>query len=545
MKTKFTLLLSLILCVQLIAQQSDSLAINNINAAFFKNGSLFQTGSDFGKFTVNGTNLTTIFNGSLWMGGMVNNSLRTAVQTYYLFTDTLSGNSNTDFSAGPIADSYTGSAYNNRYNRVWHITKDQIAYHRANYNQPNYVPEGSIINWPGNGNPSNGEALLLAPFYDINQNDIYEPLLGEYPNIRGDEAIYVLYNEENRPIPATLTQPLRFEVHLMAYAYDSISSASLHNTIFLHYRIFNRSSNTVDSLVITNWLDFDIGNAFDDITGSDSTNSLIFCYNGDDFDNGGFGLNPPAIGLLYLNPSMGGHMYYNNSAGGGSPVATTDPSLPQEYYHYMTQRWLNGNPLVVEDPSGPGSSFNGDGYVANPSLYTPTRWAYEESKNWYESPTNQADKRNLISTSPISLAPGSDICLDMALIYGRDLSKPEAYAAVDIVKNHAQGVKQHFNSAGFNCMGTDISIKELNTVSDEVAFYPNPFSLNANIKADFVITELKIFDVTGQVVTQLQNIDQSELQLEFSKNQLKPGVYFLSITGTKGNHYSRKIMVKP
>jgi hypothetical protein len=46
-----------------------------------------------------------------------------------------------------------------------------------------------LLYWPGNGNIQNGEARFLAPFNDENFNQLYEPWLGETPDIRGDEAV--------------------------------------------------------------------------------------------------------------------------------------------------------------------------------------------------------------------------------------------------------------------------------------------------------------------------------------------------------------------
>ncbi|MFT4522925.1 MAG: hypothetical protein ACI8ZN_001877, partial [Bacteroidia bacterium] len=54
----------------------------------------------------------------------------------------------------------------------------------------------SINNWPGNGNASKGEPTLIAPFKDLNGNNIYEPANGEYPLIRGEESHFAIFNED-------------------------------------------------------------------------------------------------------------------------------------------------------------------------------------------------------------------------------------------------------------------------------------------------------------------------------------------------------------
>jgi hypothetical protein len=45
----------------------------------------------------------------------------------------------------------------------------------------------------------------------------------------------------------------------MAYAFNNSIDSALNNTIFINYRIYNRSQNNYDSLYIGSFTDFDIG----------------------------------------------------------------------------------------------------------------------------------------------------------------------------------------------------------------------------------------------------------------------------------------------
>jgi hypothetical protein len=36
----------------------------------------------------------------------------------------------------------------------------------------------------------------LLPFADVNNNGIYDPSYGDYPNVLGDEALYLMYNDK-------------------------------------------------------------------------------------------------------------------------------------------------------------------------------------------------------------------------------------------------------------------------------------------------------------------------------------------------------------
>ena len=92
---------------------------------------------------------------------------------------------NVDFQPGPISGSYDND-YKSKYVRIWKTDRGMIANHVNNYNNPEYEMPEEISTWPGNGDPENGEAAQLAPYYDKNENGIYEPNQGDYPLIRGD-----------------------------------------------------------------------------------------------------------------------------------------------------------------------------------------------------------------------------------------------------------------------------------------------------------------------------------------------------------------------
>ena len=70
-------------------------------------------------------------------------------------------------------------------------------------------------------------------------------------------------------------------------------------------------------------------------------------------------------------------MYYNN--GGTTNIAqTSDPDNAAEFYNYMRNLWKNGNPLVVETPSGPFNPGNGDGFT-NDGSGQRTLYAYPQA----------------------------------------------------------------------------------------------------------------------------------------------------------------------
>ncbi|MBK8414465.1 MAG: hypothetical protein IPL22_08120 [Bacteroidetes bacterium] len=65
------------------------------------------------------------------------------------------------------------------------------------------------------------------------------------------------------------------------------------------------------------WIDYDLGNATDDYVGTDVSLDMIYAYNGDSDDEttSGYGINPPAQGVYFLNQTLSGSMTYDNING--------------------------------------------------------------------------------------------------------------------------------------------------------------------------------------------------------------------------------------
>ena len=75
------------------------------------------------------------------------------------------------------------------------LTKSEIDNHITNYSDPNYQVPEAIISWPAHGDIALGQNYNLAPYIDVNDNNIYDPYNGDYPCIKGDEAIYMIRND--------------------------------------------------------------------------------------------------------------------------------------------------------------------------------------------------------------------------------------------------------------------------------------------------------------------------------------------------------------
>lgn len=89
---------------------------------------------------------------------------------------------------GPFSDQ---GSINYKYNKVWSVKKWEIQSTINDYEdnqQIDNIPSLNILTWPGNKNPLSLELDGLdwnennyAPFYDRNNDGIYNPFEGDYP----------------------------------------------------------------------------------------------------------------------------------------------------------------------------------------------------------------------------------------------------------------------------------------------------------------------------------------------------------------------------
>ncbi len=161
------------------------------------------------------------------------------------------------------------------------------------------------INWPVD---------LGAPFEDVNDNGIYDPVLdnqgaaiaseGDHPGIAdADQVIWFVANDfsSSQTNEFLGAEPLGLEYQVTAWAYNQ-ASARLGQIIFKKYKFINKSGFLIDSMYVSQWSDPDLGNFGDDVVGNDSTLSLGFVYNGSPNDDqyAQIGLPPASAGYDFF-----------------------------------------------------------------------------------------------------------------------------------------------------------------------------------------------------------------------------------------------------
>ncbi len=559
--------------LHLSAQPNASqLNINNIDARINSHGGLFWDLTGNKGFEVPaGSGRHSIYASTLWIGGFdPSGQLTLSGETY--------GVSGPDFMAGPICDPAHYQSNAVLWDRVWRITRNEIDLHRANYGQPGYVAPADLLSWPGNGDVSKGEAAILAPFRDVNGDGIYQPMSGDYPIIRGDLAIYSIFNDAAVANPGTGGQPLSVEVHQMAYAFDCNDPAEA-NTIYLNYRLINRSATNYTDTYLGMWTDFDVGGPQDDYVGCDVGRGAYFAYNGDDFDENSTGSlgyldYPPVQGVMVLGGPMRDMDGTDNSVATSEPGSVNgigygdgitdnerlgmsnfmyytnaplfDPSTAADFYNYLRSIWPNGQLLTHGDNGSLGSNL-------------PTQYAFPGNSNpdghghfgivqpaWTMGGEGLLgnDVRGLGSCGPFTFEAGSEEEFDLAFVYARDPQQTGALAALPLFESYLDDVKANYamrQSACGTALATSIIAVEPTLAGVEV--FPNPSRGWVTVDRSESPSPLQyeLVDATGRTVKQ-GTVSGTSQQLDFS--QFSAGWYLIRFQ-TEESFQSMPLLLQP
>ena len=225
---------------------TDKLQVRNLGA-----GSFWWDGAGDGRFLVDDPTLSTqpasvAFASGIWLGGLdPAGNLKVAAQTYGL------ANGTTDFWPGPLDDN--GSTSVNaceNFDKIWEIKKEILDAHLADYEDNgvinNTVPP-SLLSWPGRDNPhsldNNGFELpagrAFAPFFDVNNDNIYNPEDGDYPDTRGATTTqWWIFNDNGNIHTETNGDAIKAEISVLSYSFDN-NLPNLNGTIFYELEITN------------------------------------------------------------------------------------------------------------------------------------------------------------------------------------------------------------------------------------------------------------------------------------------------------------------
>ncbi len=325
-----------------------TMQFNDVKALIEQGGSMFQNRSaNVAAYEVpKGGNVFAIYAGALWMGGTdVNGQLKLAAIRFRSGNDfwpgplTVNPGSGTYDPTNPVGDDAIrdfGEANIDpdqciAYDKFFTIRKAEVIRFSVWFDNPTdpdapvMTPDelNRITNWPAHGDVSKGQDYWLAPFFDKDNNGIYNPIDGgDYPwyddilgrddvtcgadrrvTLYGDETHWWVFNDKGNIHTETKGDPIGMEIRAQAFSFAT--NDEVNRMTFYNYELINRGTQTLYNTYFSQFLDTDLGNYADDYVGCDVSRGLGYCYNGDllDEDDGGkkgYGQNPPSIGCDFF-----------------------------------------------------------------------------------------------------------------------------------------------------------------------------------------------------------------------------------------------------
>ena len=491
-----------------------------------------------------GSGIAALYTSAIWIGGLdTGNNLHLAANYF---------RNGCDYFPGPV-----NAANPSSFDKIWKVNRYKVEEFKYEWSLGNvqsgtYTPDASILTWPAMIDTS------YAPFVDINNNGIYDPLTGgDYPKVKGDQCLYWIMNDSGAHT-VTGGLPMQVEIHASAYAYTCPqlpdSEQVLNYTTLYHYEVFNKSTNQYDSTFFGYWQDPDLGNYQDDMVGCYPKGNYGYVYNGDSIDDvfaSGYGLHPPMLSTIILNGPladagdsidndndsiidepgeknlMTNFGYFMNGGNGQG-----DPGTSIEFYNYLTAHWKDGTPFTY---GGGGKSGSTPTHFIFPDFpYDTSGW------NQMNSGYPASDLRSHMSCGPFTLLAGAVTDFNFAIVWTRDTALPYLSKAF-FDKNYKDNmkIKQWFETDSFpSCLVLPQGINESNQNANSIIISPNPSSdfISVTYKSKTKNPQIEILDVMGRKIAEYK-LNETALQINISK--LPQGLYLLKVTDGENSFAKR------
>jgi len=570
--------------------QWAQLDINNVQSNINACGNQFWSfdNGELGFFVPKGSGKSPVFNAALWIGCKdQSDSLCFAGERYRQGPCTGNAGRYADFWPGPVSDpSAYGNSYDSIWNRVWKIEGWQIEYHKHHWQDPGYTPPESFITWPAHGSSALGQQSLLAPFYDKNKDNIYNPYDGDYPKIFGDQCVFSIYNDDRNFHSETQGRKTKTEIHLWAYEFNMPNDTAFNNSVFFHVELFNRSNQTYHDTYLGWFTDFDLGWAKDDYIGCDVQRGMSYIYNGPDIDGNGqpqaYGAHPPSEGMTILggplkdadgidNPMKDrfGHRLCNESVNGINfgngivdderlgmtgfmyflgtevPPPEWDPIYATAFYNYMQGLWLDGTHIIYGGDGNPqAGGYGPECRFMFPGLSDTLNWGTgcmppNGPVEWTEITAGNApyDKKGLSTSGPFTFKPGDKEELDYVYTWARDYNETNPRGSIGKLGIEVDTIRNSFirnrlpNGTQFFGINDRQGQEEMT-----MKVFPNPAANQFSILLSSdppPITTLTILNSQGLEVKSARNLTNKLTHIEVSG--LPQGLYFIRVQA--GNRF--------
>ena len=375
-----------------------------------------------------------------------------------------------DFIPGPL-NSETGEPFDlpcDVFNRVWVVREIDVFLMRTLFEENNLTIDDistDILEWPARGNPHLGQATMdrdLAPFFDLNGDNVYNPLDGDYPLALAESPTFIphqfsflIYNDRTQNFQ-TFGESMGLEIMQTNFVVNCTEDSPAEDGVFtrLTYNYFGLEP--LSELKLAIWEDNDMACNQNDYVGCDLDLNCSYFYNesGETWrdechdpdvpdDNGAIRTS------VFLNHSIKSFRNWFLLGIGNPIVPAIDPTGAQEYYRYMTGLWRDETPL------SPG----GNGY--DPSSTETTLFAYPnrptDSDGWSMQTAGieiPIDTRSLsVLVDETNVQPGASGTIDMVdhFLYDPSTDRLEVFEQWPDLMNDLKEEFEMMKRGEFNC----------------------------------------------------------------------------------------------
>lgn len=464
-----------------------------------------------------------------------------------------------DMLAGPYTEVlYYTPVVESYYNRGFHVTTQEIENHIFNIQNGNLgyeMPRG-IADWPAHGTTSWGQVETLAPYVDVNGNSIYEPELGDYPKIRGNDCFFSI-THQNPSVP----NASGIEVHTYVYSFNCDTNEQYSTAFFITNYYFARTI-SYEAFHLGSAVDFDLGKSTDDFVGTHVPLGLIYAYNGDENDESGSGIsgfetNLPVEGVMVLkgakldddgldNLNMNVASIPQNGFGFNDGVidnecatlinstyftasaaqSQSDPTNLMQNYNYLMGNWAFGDPLYY---GGTGSQNSGN------TTTIQSRFAFPNDSDsihfgtngidpnfaWSEidpqgngSASNASGDRRMIGATlsqPLNLQDTLELTLAYVFAYDSSNVSPTSTSNLAYLFELCSAIKNDFNANSGPC-NTPFSSNETSALTEElgeglISLFPNPAASSFTLTGWKNTANVAVYDANGKMMVEKRQVE--------------------------------------
>jgi hypothetical protein len=489
----------LIMLGAVIASKGQENTLNKVHFGMSENGYL---GGDF-PITYGDKKISIATFAGIWIAARdSNNNLHTSVML---------GPSEIDFGYGPYNKEF-GTFKLNEVKRTWRITEQEISNHIQNYKQTGYVPLPSIAEWPANP-PPRFEGPLAA-YFDWNNNQKYEPDLGEYPYIEGDEAIYAIYNDKSTPRVHTGMSGMGLVCKHSVYAYQDKASAMQQGLLMHRLVITNRSNEAYSSLKLGVYIQTKLGLGDSSFIRTFPPIQSMAAYSNRQIDST-TGEEIPQFALMGFKPKPHSMMYILPN----DDVVTGLPSQANEVENYLSGRWRNGKQLTYGGNGVDGA--NACRFVF-PNNQDPAHTAFSWTE---ENSGSQAGERlMLMNFEAVDLLPNESQEYRFGfLVNPIEKGQLEKLASLE---SKLQQLYQAYHS------GELTSVRNQTKAKPQPNVYPNPYVVTdkLHIQTEENLWEYELMEASGKYLLKKELRDKKEGRYEIELN-VAPGLYWIKMYG--------------